>query len=141
MRGFPLLRLVFLIVALLVLAWPVWLLTRGKPDGIALPPSPAEVPEKTGAYFVKLTASSPATLRVMAANQTTASSDGQVMIFESRFLMDTDEPEDLAVFAEFADKTTPHAVRVEVRIGDKIVADATLWGTGLVEDVVGISAP
>jgi hypothetical protein len=77
----------------------------------------------------------------MAANQPTASSDGQVMIFESRFMMDTDEPEDLAVFAEFADKTTPHAVRVEVRVGDKIVADATLWGTGLVEDVVGISAP
>ena len=134
------LRLVFVTAALALLSVPVWMLTREQPGRIAAARA-VELPEKTETYFATLTATSPATLRVMAANQPTASSEGVVSVFTARFSMNADQPEDLAVFAEFADKATPHAVRVEVRAGDKMAADKTFWGTGLVEDVVEIPAP
>lgn len=140
MRGFPLLRLVFVTAALALLAFPVWMLTRDQPGRTGPAPVPA-LPVKTETYFVKLTATSPATLRVMAANQPTVTSEGAVSVFETRFSMSADQPEDLAVFAEFADKAGSHAIRVEVRAGDKPVADTTLWGTRLVEDVVEIPEP
>lgn len=134
-------RLVFVTAALALLAVPVWMLTRDQPPGDVSPAPAIVLPEKTETYLVTLTSTSPATLRVMAANQPTASSDGATSVFETRFSMNAAEPEDLAICAEFADKNTSHAVRVEVRIGEKVLADATLWGTGLVEDVVEIPAP
>jgi hypothetical protein len=141
MRGFPLLRLVFVTAALALLAVPVWMLTREKPAEVVAVSVPASSPEKTADYRVTLTASSPASLRVMAANQPTASSDGAVSVFETGLTMNAAEPEDLAIFADFADKTTPQAVRVRVDLEQKALADTTLWGTGLVEDVVEIPAP
>jgi len=140
MRGFPLMRLIVVAAALVLLAVPVWMLTQKNTAKKTSEPSPAVLPENTEAYVVTLTASSPATLRVMAANQPTVSSNGAVSVFEARFSMNAAQPEDLAVFAEFADKAAPNAVRVQVRLKDKMAADTTLWGTGLVEDVVVIPA-
>lgn len=141
MRGFPLLRLALVAVALALLAIPVWSLTRAKPEVAKPAASTDAVPEKKRTYLVSLTASSPATLRVMAANQPTALSEGATNFFEARFVMDANQPEDLAVFAEFADKSSPHALRVRVSVGDTELADTTLWGTGQIEDVVEIRAP
>jgi uncharacterized protein with GYD domain len=141
MRGFPLLRLVFVVVVLGVLAIPVWRVTRAKSDAGEPPRAEAAGTEKNATFVAALTASAPATLRVMAANQPTALSEVGVKFFEARFVMAADRPEDLAVFAEFDDKSSAHAVRVEVRAGGKAIADTTLWGTGLVEDVVEIPAP
>jgi hypothetical protein len=141
MRGFPLLRLVFVVAVLGVLAIPVWSLTRAKPESGDAPRLAEGETQKNAAYLVKLTASSPATLRVMAANQPTVSSDAGVKVFETTFEMDAGLPEDLAVFADFADESSAHAVRVEVRSGEMVLADTTLWGTGVVEDVVEVRAP
>lgn len=80
-------------------------------------------------------------LRVMAANQPNASSEEPVTRFETTFTMNAEEPEDLAVFAEFSDKSTAHAVRTEVSAFEKILTDSTFWGTGFVEDVVEVPAP
>ena len=135
------LRLVFLVVVLGVLAIPVWRVTRAKPDAGEPPRAEAAGAEKNAIFVAALTASAPATLRVMAANQPTASSEAGVKFFEARFVMDADRPEDLAVFANFKDKSSAHAVRVEVRAEGKVIADTTLWGTGLIEDVVEIPAP
>lgn len=123
------------------MAVPVWSLTRTKQ--VALDPTEAPTVE-TGIktpYLVTLTASAPGTLRMMAANQPTMSSDDGVKFFEARFMMSQDRPEDIAVFANFADKSSSHAVRVEVSLGEKVLADTTLWGSGLVEDVVKIPVP
>jgi hypothetical protein len=141
MRGFPLLRLVFLAVTLGLLAIPVWSLTRAKTEGgDALRLGAAEM-QKNAAYLVTLTTSSEATLRVMAANQPTKSSDGGVKFFEASFEMDAVLPEDFVVFADFVDKSSSHAVRVEVRSGEKALVDTTLWGTGGIEDVVEVRLP
>jgi hypothetical protein len=141
MRGFPLLRLFFLSIALGAMAVPVWSLTRTKPDAVASTKAPTAEPGIKTPYLVTLTASSPVTLRMTAANQPTMSSDDGVKFFEARFMMSPDRPEDIAVFANFADKSSLHAVRVEVSSGEKVLADTTLWGSGLVEDVVKIPAP
>jgi len=139
MRGFPLLRVALVAAALALLAFPVHWLTLDKPAIAATPE--ASIPEKTATYHVVLTTSTPADLRVMAANQPTASSQQPVTRFETAFQMNADQPEDLAVFAEFSDIATAHAVRIEVRSGEKNLADSTFWGTGLVEDVLEIPAP
>lgn len=139
MRGFPLLRLLLAGAALALLGVPVWMLTREKPPAAA--PSPRTVPDRTVPFQVVLTASSPAVLRALAANQPAASSAQPVPRFETAFEMNAAQPEDLAVFADFTDKSAPHAVRVEVRAEGKILADRTFWGHGLVEDVVEIPAP
>jgi hypothetical protein len=139
MRGFPLLRLALVAAALALLAFPVHRLTRDKPA--VSKPSEASIPEKNATFHVVLTTSTPAVLRVMAANQPTASSERPVTRFETAFTMNADQPEDLAVFAEFSDKAAPHAVRVEVHSGEKLLADSTFWGTGLVEDVLEIPEP
>ncbi len=139
MRGFPLLRLLLAGAALALLGAPVWMLTREKPRASA--PSPQTVPDRTAAFHVVLATTTPAVLRAMAANQPTASSEQPVLRFETAFEMNAAQPEDLAVFADFTDKSTPHALRVEVRVDGNILADPTFWGTGLVEDVVEIPPP
>lgn len=139
MRGFPLFRLALVAVALALLGIPVWSLTREKP---AAPVVVAEVvPEKRANFEITLVSSAPAALRVMSANQPTRSSENAVSRFETSFEMNAAQPEDLAVFADFSDKTSPHAVRAEVRSGGRVLADSTFWGTGVVEDVVEIPAP
>jgi hypothetical protein len=139
MQGFPLLRLLLVGAALALLGIPVWMLTRERPTAAA--PPPQIILEKTGTFHVVLTTSTPAVLRMMAANQPTATSGQPVMRFETDFKMNASEPEDIALFADFTDKTHPHAVRAEVSIGEKILTDSTFWGTGLVEDVVEIPSP
>jgi hypothetical protein len=132
-------RLAAVAFALGLMGIPVWLLTREQPT---LTAPPAEIlPEKNATFHVMLTASAPAFLRVMAANQPTASSDGPAASFQADFEMDAAQPEDLAIFADFTDKTRPHAVRAEIRMGDTLLADSTFWGTGLVEDVLEVPEP
>lgn len=139
MRGFPLLRLALVAAALGLFAIPVWSLTRAKP--VNAPDAPSATKQETAEFSVSLAASSPAALRVTAANQPAASSEPGVLVFETRFAMDAERPEDLAVSADFSDKSRSHAVRVEVRSGERILADTTLWGSGSVEDVVEIPPP
>lgn len=132
-------RLAAVAVALGLMGIPVWLLTRTPPTRTE--PSAEILPEKSATFHVLLTASAPAVLRVMAANQPTASSEGPVESFQSDFVMNAAQPEDLAIFADFTDKTRSHAVRAEVRMGDTLLADSTFWGTGLVEDVLEVPVP
>jgi hypothetical protein len=139
-RGFPLLRLFLVVAGLALLGVPVWLLTRPVPS--ALPPASAPIePEKMAVYDVLLTSSAPARLIVRVANQPSVESDGLASSLSASFTMNADEPEDLAVFGNFDPAAGNCALRVEVRIAGKTLADSTFWGTGLVEDVVTIPKP
>jgi hypothetical protein len=89
-------------------------------------------------YRVILTASDTARLQAMVANQPTASSASGVENFEAFFSMSAAEPEDIAVFADFMDRTRPAALRVKVEKSGEVLVEKTFWGTGVVEDVVGI---
>jgi hypothetical protein len=55
--------------------------------------------------------------------------------------MNSAEPEDLAVFGNFDPTAGNSALRVEVRLAGRTLADSTFWGTGLVEDVVTLPKP
>jgi hypothetical protein len=139
-RGFPLLRLFLVVAGLALLGVPVWLLTRPAP--LAPPPASAPIePEKMAVYEVLLTASAPARLAVRVANQPSVESAGPATSLSASFTMNADEPEDLAVFGNFDPAAGNCALRVEVRIAGKTLADSTFWGTGLVEDVVTIPKP
>ena len=92
-------------------------------------------------YDVLLTSSAPARLTVRVANQPSVESDGSASSLSASFTMNTDEPEDLAVFGNFDPAAGHCALRVEVRVAGKTLADSTFWGTGLVEDVVTIRKP
>lgn len=92
-------------------------------------------------YDVLLTSSAPARLTVRVANQPSVESDGSASSLSASFTMNADEPEDLAVFGNFDPAAGNCALRVEVRIAGKTLADSTFWGTGLVEDVVTIPKP
>jgi len=139
-RGFPLLRLFLVVAGLALLGVPVWLLTRPVPS--APPPASAPIePEKMAVYDVLLTASAPARLTVRVANQPSVESDGSASSLSASFTMNADEPEDLAVFGNFDPAAEKCALRVEVRVAGKTLADSTFWGTGLVEDVVTIPKP
>jgi hypothetical protein len=58
--------------------------------------------------------------------------------FEAVFSMSANEPEDIAVFADFVDRTRPSALRVMVEKGGVVLVEKTFWGTGVVEDVLTI---
>jgi hypothetical protein len=139
-RGFPLLRLFLVAAGLALLGVPVWLLTRPAPSA----PPPASAPiehEKMAVYEVLLTSSAPARLAVRVANQPSVESAGPATSLSASFSMNAAEPEDLAVFGNFDPSAGNCALRVEVRIAGKTLADSTFWGTGLVEDVVTIPKP
>lgn len=140
MRGFPLLRLFLVAAGLALLGVPVWLLTRPIPS-VPLPASSPVEPEKMAAYDVLLTASAPARLSVCVANQPSIESAGPVTSLSASFTMNAAEPEDLAVFGNFDPTAGNSALRVEVRLAGRTLADSTFWGTGLVEDVVTIPKP
>ena len=136
MRGSPILRLVLVAGALILLALPVWQLTRQTPSPI--PAKPAAVAEDLADYRVILKSSGTARLQAMVANQPTVSSASGVENFEAFFSMSANEPEDIAVFADFVDRTRPSAIRVMVEKGGKVLVEKTFWGTGVVEDVLTI---
>jgi hypothetical protein len=139
-RGFPLLRLFLVAAGLVLLGVPVWLLTRPVPS--SPPPASAPIePEKMAVYEVLLTSSAPARLAVRVANQPSVESAGPATSLTASFTMNAAEPEDLAVFGNFDPSAGNSALRVEVRLAGKTLADSTFWGTGLVEDVVTIPKP
>jgi hypothetical protein len=139
-RGFPLLRLFLVAAGLVLLGVPVWLLTRPVPS--SPPPASAAIePEKMAVYEVLLTASAPARLAVRVANQSSVESAGPATSLTASFTMNAAEPEDLAVFGNFDPAAGNSALRVEVRLAGKTLADSTFWGTGLVEDVVTMPKP
>ena len=140
MRGFPLLRLFLVAAGLALLGVPVWLLTRPIPS-VPLPASSPVEPEKMAAYDVLLTASAPARLSVCVANQPSIESAGPVTSLSASFTMNAAEPEDIAIFGNFDSAAGNSALRVEVRLAGRTLADSTFWGTGLVEDVVTIPKP
>lgn len=136
MRGSPFLRLVLVAGALILLAVPVWRLTRPAPP--PAPAKPAAVTEDLADYRVILTPSDTARLQAMVVNQPTASSASGVENFEAFFSMSANEPEDIAVFADFVDRARPSALRVKVEKSGEVLVEKTFWGTGVVEDVVVI---
>ena len=74
----------------------------------------------------------------MAANRPTASSPQPAQTLEALFSMNPREPEDIAVFADFNERTQPAALRVQVMKSGEVLLEKTFWGTGLIEDVVMI---
>ncbi len=126
--------------ALVLLGLPVWFMTRG--DGVA---APVAAVAKTGGslvdYTVRLTASAPARLSVMVAGKEPAESGDGVVEFQAVFSMSESAPEDVAVFADFSQEGGKCAVRVEVERGGRVLKDATLWGEGVVDDVVVLNDP
>jgi hypothetical protein len=103
-----------------------------------IPAKPAAVAEDLADYRVILKSSGTARLQAMVANQPTVSSASGVENFEAVFLMSANEPEDIAVFADFVDRTRPSALRVMVEKGGEVLVEKTFWGTGVVEDVMEI---
>ena len=140
MRGYPLLRLFLVAAGLALLGVPVWLVTTPAPSA---PPSTAVPiePEKMAVYEVLLTSSAPARLAVRVANHPSVESAGPAISLSASFKMNAAEPEDLAVFGNFDSVAGNSALRVEVRLAGRTLADSTFWGTGLVEDVVTIPKP
>ena len=136
MRGSPILRLVLVAGALILLAVPVWQLTLQ--TTLPIPTKPAAVAEDLADYLVILKSSGTARLQAMVANQPTVSSASGVENFEAVFSMSANEPEDIAVFADFVDRTRSSALRVMVEKGGEVLVEKTFWGTGVVEDVVMI---
>ena len=140
MRGFPLLRLFLVAAGLALLGVPVLLLTRPAPS-VPLPASAPIEPQKMAVYDVLLTSSAPARLAVRVANHPSVESAGPATSLSASFTMNAAEPEDLAVFGNFDPTAGNSALRVEVRLAGRTLADSTFWGTGLVEDVVTIPKP
>jgi hypothetical protein len=139
-RGFPLLRLFLVAAGLALLGVPVLLLTRPAPS-VPLPASAPIEPQKMAVYDVLLTSSAPARLAVRVANHPSVESAGPATSLSTIFTMNAAEPEDLAVFGNFDPAAGNSALRVEVRLAGRTLADSTFWGTGLVEDVVTIPKP
>jgi hypothetical protein len=140
MRGFPILRIALVVVALVLLAVPVWSLTRSAPPAVVKPTQLTSSAEKPADYLVVLTSSNPARLQAMAANLPAASSENGARRFQTVFPMSPDEPEDIAVFADFEDRANPSALHARVEKNGVVLVEKTFWGTGLVEDVVMIPA-
>lgn len=139
MRGFPLLRVLLLAVALALFGLPVWKITRPAP--IAPLGMPPEEKHPTSPFEMTLTSSAPAKLSLSAGGKKAAFSNSSTTSWKISLTMDADKPDDLIVRGEASPDTKNLALRVQVEHGGKKLTDTTLWGTNSVEDVVAIPAP
>ncbi len=137
MRGSPILRLILTAVFLALAGLPVWSLTRPKAEIVQ--PSPA-LPADTADFRLVVTTSSPATVRVSQLGRVSVASDAPGTHFEGRLVMDREHPDDLVIEASWRDAATPQALRIEVKEGDTVLFEQTLWGREALEDAVTLPA-
>jgi len=146
MTGSPLLRLIFVLAGLLLLAIPAWrLATRTQPlqpdsipasspasptaDPIALTFTAAPGPEE---IQVQISGSNVATVRSVHWPATvtlpiTLPAEGIDLVISATWAQTTEAP--------------VHALRIQATRNARSLADATFWGTDSVMDVVTLNAP
>lgn len=138
MRGYPLIRLLFVGLALALTGIPVWKST--------CPPAPAAVPvpaletSRQALFDITLTSSAPARISIVAAGKNVAASDTMASTWKLSMRMDAKKPDDLIVRGEASPDAKSLAVRIQVSSDGKKLTDTTLWGTSSLEDVVEIPA-
>ena len=141
MRGHPILRLVILICCLSIAGIPVFILTRKRSEPVSVALNAESSSKNIATYEITLTASPPALLSVSAIGQKALESSPAADALSATYAMDSVNPEDLVVKAQFASPQKNAALRVEVRVAGKPLTDVTLWGSESIEDVVSITVP
>ncbi|MFZ4683143.1 MAG: hypothetical protein ACOYMS_11615 [Terrimicrobiaceae bacterium] len=147
MTGSPLLRLFAVVAGLALLAIPAWRLTGRETSAVVQPPVAETTPDS--AATVELTFTSPippAGITVEADGSKIANCNPRTSSTTVRVpLQLPTEGVDLVVKTTWPDSSTgPNALRVQVTVEGKSLADTTLWGSPDVEDVVtlpGASKP
>jgi len=139
MRGFPLLRVLFLAGALALMGLPVWKITRPAPVALAGLPAGEENPKSS--FDITLTSSTPAKFSIVAGGKKAAATESMTTSWKISLPMDAEKPDDLIVHGEASPNTKTLALRIQVDNNGKKLTDTTLWGTNSVEDVVAIPAP
>ena len=139
MRGFPLLRVLFLAGALALMGLPVWKITR--PTPVALAGLPAEEENPKSSFDITLTSSTPAKFSIVAGGKKSGASSSLATSWKISLSMDAKKPDDLIVHGEASPDTKNLALRIQIENNGKKLKDTTLWGTNSVEDVVAIPAP
>jgi hypothetical protein len=139
MRGFPLLRVLFLAGVLALTGLPVWKITRPAP--VAPVGLPAEEENPKSSFDITLTSSTPAKFSLIAGGKKAGASSSLATSWKISLAMDAEKPDDLIVHGEALPDTKNFALRIQVDNNGKKLTDTTLWGTNTVEDVVAIPAP
>jgi hypothetical protein len=140
MRGSPLLRVLFVVIALLAVLWPLRSLTTHRVES---PPSPAQtaVTPESNVNLVLTSTSFPFTFEILHLGKTIWKGEAS----ESSVARDvkmTFPPEgiDLLVDAKWQD-SKQGAVKLDVMVDNGDAITKTLWGSGSVNGVLTFTKP
>lgn len=139
MTGSPLLRLAFVLIALIALAIPLARMTaRPEASSASVDSSTPARPTTRSVTIAVTTTSTPASLTLTAPGRTVATDP------EAPFTTDLPtNPTDIIIRASWPE-AVPHAVRVVASIDDIPLVDHTFWATDTLADVLtlpGTSEP
>lgn len=139
MNGSPIARVALILLFLGALAWPVWSLTRERPD--AAPAIATALPvEKTVEVDLVLMSSIPTTVEVAYAALFKIKSEVTSRV-RTKMRLPAGEKIDLLIKGSWPASSTPQALRVVVSWDGEDLQDKTFWGLEGIEDVVSFTAP
>jgi hypothetical protein len=140
MRGSPLLRVLFVVIALLAVLWPLRSLTTHRAETASTPPQTASTPE-CNVHLVLTSTSVPFTFEVSHLGKTVWKGEAmENTVTRDLKMAFPSEGIDLLVDAKWqGDKQA--AVRLDVAADNGDTTTKTLWGTGGVSGVLTFTKP
>jgi hypothetical protein len=140
MRGSPLLRVLLVVIALLVILWPLRSLTTHRPESPSTSSSAAAAPE-SNVHLVLTSTSFPFTFEVSHLGKTIWKGEAiESSVGRDAKISFPAEGIDLSVDAKWqSDKQA--AVRLDVALDNGETMTKTLWGTGGVSGVLTFEKP
>lgn len=140
MRGSPLLRVLVVVIALLVVLWPLRSLTSHRVQTQAAAPESVTTPE-SNVHLVLTSTSFPFTFEISHLGKVIWKGEAQESSV-TRDLKITFPPEgiDLLVNAKWQGDNQA-AVKLDVTVDDGDMTTKTLWGTGDVDGVLTFTKP
>jgi hypothetical protein len=140
MRGSPLLRVLLIVIALLVVLWPLRSLTIHRAESPSIPTRAAPAPE-SNVHLVLTSTSFPFTFEVSHLGKTIWKGEATESTIANDVKMAfPQEGIDLLLDAKWhVDKQG--AVKLDVTVGDSEKMTKTLWGTGDVNGVLTFAKP
>jgi hypothetical protein len=140
MRGSPLLRVLFVVIALLAVLWPLRSLTTHRAETASTPPQTSSTPE-SNVHLVLTSTSVPFTFEVSHLGKTVWKGEAmENTVTRDLKMAFPSEGIDLLVDAKWpGDKQA--AVRLDVAADNGDTTTKTLWGTGGVSGVLTFTKP
>jgi hypothetical protein len=137
MRGRPSLRVTGMVLALLLMAWPVWRVTRGG-EAVAAAPAPASAVVPTAFALHVAFAHPPASFALLSLGQPILEGKNAAEFSGTWRAALPREGADLLLKATWPPGVGRTAVEVRIEAGNETRVARTFWGQGALTEIVTV---